>query len=167
MRSLLSLAVAAVLGLSSAALVACGDRNNLIPQDDAAAIKSDLQEASDDFAAEECRRAERAVRQAQDRVAELPGDVDAGLRENLEQGLDHVFARVRDDCGKRRDTTPTTPTVTQPTETQDTTTETTPTITEPEPPEPEPTTQPRRPPGLAPGPPDNSGGTPPAGEDPD
>ena len=159
MRLLLLLLAAAALGLSSALLAACGDRNQLIPQANAEAIKSDLDDASADLEAEECRRAQAAVRQAQRRVGELPDQVDEGLRANLENGLVHVRDRIQADCGRRTTPTTTATTPTQPTQ------PTRPPETQPtEPPETQPTappkTEPEPEPEPGPGQNNGSGGTP-------
>ena len=151
MRSVALLATAMVLGLASASLVACGDRSSLIPKDDASAMISDLDQAAADVAAEECRAAQSDVLRARARAARLPLEVDAELRSNLEEGLDHMLGRVVTECGKQR-TTPTTTQATQTTPTQETTTQTVPTATEAPSPTPTPT-QPSSPGG--------SGGTPP------
>ncbi|MDX6697023.1 MAG: hypothetical protein QOE65_420 [Solirubrobacteraceae bacterium] len=155
MRSVVAVLLAAALGVSSAFLVACGDRNSLIPKGDASAMQSDLDRAETLYGQQECRRAQAAVRQARGRAERLPSGVDAGLRSTLQDNLDTVLARIVDRCGKT--TTTTTPTQTQTattaTETTQTTTETTATETTTEPPTttqtvPEPTT------------PGESGGTP-------
>ena len=111
MRSLLVVLAATALGLSSALLVACGDRNRLIPPTAADALNSDLDEASSALDAQECQRARRALAQALDRADNLPPSVDPQLRANLARGLSHASERVRADCRRK------TPTVTTPTET--------------------------------------------------
>jgi hypothetical protein len=145
MRLLLLLLAAAALGLSSALLVACGDRSRLIPQADAKAMKSDLADASDDLVAEECRQARAGVARALNRAYGLPRAVDERLRRNLLEGLDHALTRVEEECGRKTTPTTTATTPTQPTqptappETQPTTPpETQPTEPEPQPTQPEP-----------------------------
>lgn len=150
MRSLLVVLAAAALGLSSALLVACGDRNHLIPATAADALNSDLDQASSALDAQECRRARRALAQALGRADNLPPSVDPQLRANLAKGLSHASERVRAGCRRK------TPTVTTPTETTPPPTTTTPptptqTTTEHTTPPPTPTTPPS--------PPSNSGGT--------
>ena len=154
MRSVVAVLLAAALGVSSAFLVACGDRNSLIPKGDAAAMQSDLDRASSHYEGEACRAAQADVRQARSTAEALPSGVDADLRSTLEANLDTVLERIVARCGKT--TTTTTPTQTQttattPTETTQTTTETTTTETTPEPP---PTTT-----ESVPEPPANSGGS--------
>ena len=163
MRRLPILLLAAALGVASSFLVACGDRNGLLPSSDAAAINSDLDQASSLVDAQECRRAQAAVVDAQATAAELPRTVDAALRATLADNLQHVLTRVRAECGRTtstQKTTPTTPTQTQTTTTQPTTTETVPTTT---------TTAPTQPPqtttteGSSRSGTGNSGGTPAGG----
>ena len=154
------LLLAAALGLASAFLVACGDRNNLIPRGDAAGIVSDLDSAKTDFAAQECRRAFADLARAKSKGAALPSSVDARLRANLRENLLVVDARVTQQCGKGQPTTPTTSTATTPTATTPTTTATTPpTTTTTAPP---PTTTTTAPPPTTGG--GNSGGLQPPGQ---
>jgi hypothetical protein len=162
MRWLPILLVAAALGVASSFLVACGDRNGLLPSSDAAAINSDLDQASSLVDAEECRRAQASVVDAQATAAELPRTVDADLRTTLGDNLQHVLSRIRAQCGKTTSTqkTNTTPTQTQPTTTQPTTTETVPTTTTTEPTQPPPTTTTEQGSSSGPG---SSGGTPAGG----
>jgi hypothetical protein len=135
MRTLLLALIAAALGVSSAFLVACGDRNDLIPSDDAAAINSDLDRASSLYSQEECRAAQAEVIRAEGRADRLPPEVDSDLRKTLGENLQTVLNDIREQCGKTQSTqttqtTATTPTTTTPT----TTTETTPTTTTTAPP---------------------------------
>ena len=149
MRSLLVVLAAAALGLSSALLVACGDRNHLIPATAADALNSDLDEASSALDAQECRRARRALAQALDRADHLPPSVDPQLRANLANGLSHAAERVSAGCRSK------TPTVTTPTETVP------PPTTAPPPTPTQTTTEHTTPPTptTPPSPPSNSGGT--------
>jgi hypothetical protein len=133
MRRLSILLLAAALGLGSSFLVACGDRNGLIPPSAASAMKSDLEQASSLVDAQECRRAQAAVVDAQATAAALPSTVDTNPRSTLGDNLQHVLDRVRADCGKTTSTqttpTNTVTTHTQSTQTQPTTTESVPTST--------------------------------------
>jgi hypothetical protein len=134
MRWLPILSLAAALGFGSAFLVACGDRNGLIPPGAADAMKSDLDQASSLVAAQECRRAQASVLDAQATAADLPSTVDAQLRSTLGDNLQHALTRIRAECGKTTSTqTTNTNTVTTQTQTtattQSTTTETAPTTT--------------------------------------
>jgi hypothetical protein len=157
MRSVVLVLIAAALGVSSAFLVACGDRNDLIPRSDANAINADLDQASSLYAREECRAAQREVVHAQGRADELPDRVDNDLTNTLKENLQAALGRIQDQCGKKRAQTQTTQTATATTPTtttQETTTEPTPPTTTTEPQPPTTTTEPQ------PAPPTNSGGTP-------
>jgi hypothetical protein len=160
MRWLPILSLAAALGFGSAFLVACGDRNGLIPSRAASAMQSDLDRASSLVDAQECRRAQSAVVDAQATAAELPSTVDSSLRTTLSDNLQQVLSDVRTNCAKTTPTqttnTNTVTTQTQTTNTQPTTTETTPTTT---------TTQPKPPPTTTSSPNGggNNGGTPAGG----
>ena len=140
MRTVVAVLLAAALGVSSAFLVACGDRNSLIPKGDAAALQNDLDEASALYDREECRAAEARIRAASARAERLPPEVDGDLQAKLSENLDVVLDRIETRCGRTQ--TNTTPTQTQttattPTETtttQETTTQETTTTDEPEPP---------------------------------
>jgi DNA primase len=159
MRTLLLASLAAALGASSAFLVACGDRNDLIPAGDADALEADLDQADAACARNDRASAVGAVARAQSRAGELPPEVDAALRRTLNENLNVVRQRVAAQCQRRQTTqaTQTTQTqATQPTETtQTTTTETEPPTTTTEPP-PATTTTDAEPPSGGPG----SGGTP-------
>jgi hypothetical protein len=128
MRTVLLALTAAVLGVSSAFLVACGDRNDLIPGDDASALQSNL-----DRAQVACERGNQgaalsAVGAAQDQASRLPPQVDAKLRRTLGENLDVVREKVAADCRRTQTTQSTQTTVTTPT-TPPTTTTTPPTTT--------------------------------------
>lgn len=160
MRLATVLLLAAALGLASAFLVACGDRNNLIPRGDAAAIRGDLDSASTNFAAEECRRAFANLVSAKQKADALPGSVDAKLRANVSENIAVVDAKVHQQCGKGQSTTTTPTQATQATQTtQQTTTTTPPTTTTTTPP---PTTTTTAPPPTTGG--GNSGGLLPPGQ---
>jgi hypothetical protein len=157
MRTLLLALIAAALGVSSAFLVACGDRNDLIPRSDADAINSDLDQASSLYDQQQCRASQRAVGRAQIRAGNLPSEVDSGLRRTLGENLQTVLDKIRAQCGKTQTTqttqttatTPTTTATTPTTTTAPTTTTTTPPTTTTAPPTTQTTTESG-----------NSGGTP-------
>ena len=129
MRTLLLALIAAALGVSSAFLVACGDRNDLIPRSDADAINSDLDQASSLFDQQQCRASQRAIGRAQIRAGRLPSEVDSELRQTLGENLQTVLDKIRAQCGKTQTTQTTQTTATTPT-----TTATTPTTTTTTPP---------------------------------
>jgi hypothetical protein len=123
MRTLLLALTAAALGVSSAFLVACGDRNDLIPGGDAAAMQSDLDRAQDACSRKDQGAALAAVGRAQSRAGDLPSTVDAALRKTLGENLDSARSSVASGCKTQSTQT------TQSTATTPTTTETTPTTT--------------------------------------
>jgi len=140
--SVLRLLLPALLGVGAALLVACGERNSLIPATDADRIKQNLDAVEEAVGDEKCERAQRAVERAQEHAAELPRRVDSKLRQNLNAGLANLAARAQVQCRPRTttttETTPTETATTPPTETTPTETEpteTTPTETTPPPPD--------------------------------
>ena len=160
MRFAALLVLALALGACSALLVACGDRNNLIPAEDARGLNRDLDDVAVRVDSRACGRARAALANAREKAQRLPDEVDAKLRANIDQGLAHLAAQVTEECTRT--------TTTRPTQTRTTTTETLPPppTTEPEPP---PTTERPPPPTTTeppPTPPDDgsgTGGTPPGG----
>jgi hypothetical protein len=125
-RSLAGL-LAASLGLAAALLVACGSSNkSLIPVADSGPLQGDVQAVLE--AAKtgdgDCAATEAALLKLSRDFTALPLSVDAGLRNNLRQGIDNLRVVALAEC--RHSTTPTTTTTTPKT----TTTTTTPTTTE-------------------------------------
>jgi outer membrane biosynthesis protein TonB len=128
------------LGLLLAALAAgCGqEERDLIPESRASELTAavdEIQQACDD---QDPDAARAAVTAANQQVSELPRRVDAELKQNLRDWLNHIDDRVARDCKPEEEETPTpTPTPTpSPTETP------TPTPTETPEPTPEPTVSP-------------------------
>jgi hypothetical protein len=119
MRFLLVCLLAGSLGIASSFLVACGDRNDLIPKSNADAIKSQVDSVESAAAARRCEQAKRAVLRAQQEGERLPDDVDRELRANVDDALARLGAVVQRTC------TQTTPTQTTTQETFTTPTETT------------------------------------------
>lgn len=146
------LLAAAVLGLLSSLLAACGDRSRLIPAQAATELDNDLEKASNAVADGHCQQALRYVDDAINSANDLGESVDPRLRQNLDGGLAHVSRRIAEDC-RRTTTTPTTTTPTETTPPPTTTTPPTPTQTTTEHTTPPPT------PTTPPSPPSNSGGT--------
>jgi hypothetical protein len=130
MRTLLLALVAAALGASSAFLVACGDRNDLIPAGDADALNADLDQAEAACARNDRASAVGAVARAQSRAGELPPEVDPALRRTLNVNLNEVRRRVAAQCQRTQTTQATQTTQTTATTPTTATTETTPTTTE-------------------------------------
>jgi hypothetical protein len=137
MRAALPFLLAAVVGVASAALVACGsgggDRSDLIPQRSASRLKSALSDVESAVDAGNCDAAERAVARARGVLVNLPRAVDDRLVARLREGVDNLQQIAPDECRQQETTETTTqtttPTATTPTDT--TPTDTTPTDTTP------------------------------------
>ena len=153
------------LGLALVAallLPGCGSSNpKLIPQDRSDQLVQSVDEVAARTSDEDCDGAEAALRDARNQVAELPRQVDRRLKRNLNAWLDHVEAKIPDDCKPAEKETPTatetateTPTETAtetPTETATETPTPTATATETPPPEETPTVEPPGTGGVVPG----------------
>ena len=136
------LLAAALLGLAAATLVACGSSTKgLIPASAAGPLQSDfetVQQAAENGDGS-CSTTEAALLKTSEDLAALPTTVDAGLRNNLHQGVANLRAKALALCAQplpqttattetpKPTTTATTPTTTTPTTTS--TTPTTPTTT--------------------------------------
>jgi hypothetical protein len=156
------------LGLAVAVLLlsGCGSDNpRLIDQRRAEALTATVDEIGQRTSDEDCDGAQSAVREAKNQVNELPSKVDAKLRNNLNEWLDHLNEQVPKDCKPKAEETPTptetpeetkTPTPTPTVEEVTPTPTPTPTVTETPPPEP--TVEPPVEPGVSGGViPDNEG----------
>ena len=142
----LPLICALLLGIGAGVVTGCGERSNLIPPQDASALKTDINAVQDAARARECGRSEKALRQARTTVTNLPPAVDDELRRRLLRGLDRLASTADSECAQPPITTTTTvpttttteaeppPTSTQPPTT--TSTEETPTTPKKEPSEP-------------------------------
>jgi hypothetical protein len=158
----LPLLLAALLGVGAAFLVACGDRNGLIPAGDAARIKSDLSAVSSAVDAGNCDAAGVAATRVRGDILKLPSSVDRSLVDRLNEGASALSDRAPVQCTQAQtqtqappqttetttstattqtDTTPTDTTTTDTTPTDTTTTDTTPTDTTTTDTTPPPTTQ--------------------------
>lgn len=172
--------LAALLGVASALLAACGaGTEGGIPAAAASDLKSqitDVRQAVDDG---RCADVPGQLRQVDAGIDDLPESVEDQLVDNLRAGADKLRTLARDECDAtpaRTTTTETAPTqTTEPAETttappQTATTETSPTTTEPQPPpqpappQPEPEPEPAPAPAPAPAPP---AGTPGGGTQPE
>jgi hypothetical protein len=135
MHRAVAILLALSLGLSSAFLVACGDRNKLLPQSDASAINDKLDSVSSAVAAHNCTTAQDAVNAAERQAQSLPTTIDPKLQATLQANLEHVATVAQSACTQSTQTTPktvstqTTPTQTTQTETTQTETTTTQTPT--------------------------------------
>jgi hypothetical protein len=128
--------LAFLLGVATAALVACGggSSDKLLSQTRADLIKKDLANVRNAINQHDCQAAEQALQDLNRDLDGTPPSVDRRLRRNLRQGYNKLEQRVPIDCEEPTTTTETTPTTTETTptttETTPTTTETTPTTTE-------------------------------------
>ena len=133
MRRAAAILLALALGLASAFLVACGDRNNLIPPSAASAINGKLNSAASAVAARDCSTALDAVNAAERQAQSLPSKVDPKLQRTLQANLEHVASVAQTQCTQSTRTKSTQSTVTTPStqtsQTQTTQTETTQTST--------------------------------------
>jgi hypothetical protein len=138
MPALARLALAGALGLCLAFLVACGDRNGLIPQSRATQLEHQLDSVSSALDNRRCAGTAQAAIQGQNEAAGLPASVDPRLRRRLVDGFGRLARIAPRDCAQETTTTETTTTPTQtvttptipttPTTTTPTQTVTTPTI---------------------------------------
>jgi hypothetical protein len=159
MRKVAAILLALSLGVASAFLVACGDRNKLLPQSDASAINAKLDSVASAVAARDCTTALDAVNAAERQAQSLPGKVDPKLQATLQANLEHVASRAQAACTQSTTTKSTQSTATTPTtastettqSTETTTTETTTTNTKPQPPPPTQTTDTGQSGGVGPG----------------
>jgi hypothetical protein len=104
MSRLLPLGLALVAALF---LTACGSSNSkLIPEDRAQELKDTVDQIAARVGDEQCSSAESALRRARNQVSELPREVDAGLKDNLNQWLDQVGSKIPDDCKPAATATP-------------------------------------------------------------
>lgn len=119
--------VIGALGCAAAFLVACGDRNGLIPGNQASSLSSALDGVSAACSRGNLAAAQDAAAQFQQEVAQLSArTVDRQLLRDLRQGAATLEQLVPNDCEKVQETLPTV-TETSPTVPPPTTTPTTPT----------------------------------------
>lgn len=130
MRKAVAILLALSLGLASAFLVACGDRNKLLPQSDASAINAKLDSVASAVAARDCTTALDAINAAERQAQSLPGKVDPKLQATLQANLEQVANRAQAACTQSTQTKSTVSTTTTPTQTTQST-ETTTTETQP------------------------------------
>src|SRR3954447_1575952 len=108
--------LAAVLGVATAGLVACGssgdERRELIPQRSASRLKSALAEVRRAVAAGDCADADQAISRARGTVGNLPASVNDRLVARLRQGLDNLESIAPRDCREQTTQTTTVPTTT-------------------------------------------------------
>jgi len=126
------MSAAGALGFAAALLVSCGSSGKgLIPAAQGGPLRNDFaavnQEASSGNGS--CAATETAIARTEQDFAALPASVDAGLRNNLRQGITNLRSRALALCAQPLAGTTTGTTTTAKTTTT-TTTNTTPTTTE-------------------------------------
>jgi hypothetical protein len=122
-----SLPLVLVLGLVAGLLVGCSDRSALIPANDAAALRDDIDAVAEALDRGRCEDLSSAVSQLQLDATNLPEEVDRRLRKRVEDGVTRAASLAPTEClsATTTETTPTTDTSTL--ETVPPTTETIPT----------------------------------------
>jgi hypothetical protein len=89
-------------------LAGCGRENpELIPQDRASALTSTIDEIGAACDANDTAKAKAAVQAANQQVSELPRKVNAKLKSNVRDWLNHIDDRIEQDCAKAEQATPT------------------------------------------------------------
>jgi hypothetical protein len=128
-----------LLALAAALAAGCGadEEGKELPRQTASQLLAQLQSIQDRFefpGGEACADItggdDPNITRVQDLIASLPDDVDADLRDAVEQSFDRLFQLVDQECGEVQ---PETDTETEPTETETTPTETETETTETEP----------------------------------
>src|SRR2546429_9927885 len=104
MRRAAAISLALALGLASAFLVACGDRNNLIPPSAASAINGKLDSVSSAVAAHDCTTALDAANAAERQAQSLPSKVGPKPQRTLQANPEHL-AGTAQARGTQRTTT--------------------------------------------------------------
>jgi hypothetical protein len=140
---LIRMSAACALGVAAALLVSCGSSGKgLIPAAQGGPLRNDFAAVNQDATSGNgsCAATETAIARTEQDFAALPASVDAGLRNNLRQGIANLSSRARALCAQplagtttgttTAKTTTTTATNTTPTTTETTTTPTT-TVTTP------------------------------------
>jgi len=130
---------AAVLGVGTATLVACGSTGKgLIPAAQAGPLQSDFETVAQAAQSAEgnCTTTKAALTKTEQDFAVLPSSIDSGLRDTLQQGITNLRERALVLCAQPLASTKTTSTQTKttPSTTATTTTPTTTTTTTTTPP---------------------------------
>lgn len=131
-RAILRLAAAGLLGVGCALLVSCGSSGSgLIPTADAGPLQSDFETVAVAARAGNgnCAATEAAIAKTERDFAALPSQLNAGLRERLQQGISNLSEHARTLCQEPLTGTSTTTTAKTTTTTTPTTTTTTPATT--------------------------------------
>jgi hypothetical protein len=133
------LLLALLLGAASAVLVACGNRNGLIPRADASGLSRHLDAVASAVAAGDCGLTDIRLTRVEGDLQNLRATgIDPRLYRRLSSGVSTLSARAKRECRTAQPQTPSVPTTstpvttdTTPTETNTTTTTTTTTDTTP------------------------------------
>jgi hypothetical protein len=103
MHPFLRLLLAALLGVSAAALLACGSSGSgLIPASAAGPLQSDFETVAQAAQSGEgsCTATEAALAKTDQDYAALPSTIDAGLRNTLRQGISNLRSRALALCAQ-------------------------------------------------------------------
>jgi hypothetical protein len=152
---------AALIFLLALALGGCGSENRrMLPEQDASALLTTVDEIESAVSDGECEDAATLVGEAKNQVAELDDSVARSLRRNLRDWLDHIDNRLDNDCKAKEPSPTATPEETEtPTPSPTETPTPTPTPTATATPTPTATPAPTEAPTVEP--PDTGGATPP------
>ena len=94
--------------LVAVAMAGCGgEEPELIPQTDASALTSTIDEITAACDDNDEAKARAAVEAANQQVSELPRRVDADLKRNIRDWLSHIDDRIERDCKAEETATPT------------------------------------------------------------
>ena len=117
------------LGLAASILVACGGSSGLLSGGQAGNLNAQLDQVSQAVNAGQCAAAANAASAFSLAVQNLPGSVNAGLVNNLQQGAQTISVLAARDCRLQSTTTTTTSSSTTSSSTTTTTSSSTPTTT--------------------------------------
>ncbi len=103
MRTLIRLAVAALLGVSAAVLVSCGSSGKgLIPLANAGPLQSDFEAVAQAARSGDgnCTATTEAINKTEQDFAALPAAIDQGLRHTLSKGISNLRERALALCAQ-------------------------------------------------------------------
>ena len=103
MRTLIRLAVAALLGVSAAVLVSCGSSGKgLIPLANAGPLQSDFEAVAQAARSGDgnCTATTEAINKTEQDFAALPSTIDPGLRQRLSKGISNLRSRALALCAQ-------------------------------------------------------------------
>lgn len=99
-RNAIRCLLAGLLGVACSLLVACGSSGKLIPSNNAGPLTSDFDAIAQDVASGDCTATRRDLAQAQHDLNALPSTVDAGLRQRISDGLNHLQSIAPTQCAQ-------------------------------------------------------------------